>query len=216
MTSFAVIGLGRFGISLSKRLAELGNEVLAIDDTMESVQDISDFVTQAVEADIMDENVLRSLGITDFDCVIVTVSKDVEVNILVTSMLKSMGVKYVVSKAVSELHARVLKQVGADKIVFPDKDMAVKLAQSLTASSVLDFIELSDKYAIVEVEIPASWIGKSLRQLNVRAVYGITVVALKNHKTDSIDVTPDSDYQFREGDILVVIGSNEDINKLLK
>lgn len=216
MNSFAVIGLSRFGQSLAKRLASLGNEVLAIDNDMESVQDVSDFVTQAVATDALDEAALKALGITEFDCVIVTIAKNVEVNILITSMLKDLGVKYVVSKAVSDLHARVLKQVGADKVVFPDKDMAEKLAQNLTASNILDYIDLSDKFSIVEVETPKSWYGKSLKQLNVRAVYGVNVVALKNRFSDSINVSPHPDYTFVENDILVVIGSNEDINKLVK
>lgn len=216
MNSFAVIGLGRFGQSLAKRLAALGNEVLAIDNDMESVQDVSEFVTQAVATDALDESALKALGITEFDCVIVTISKNVEANILITSMLKGLGVKYVVSKAVSDLHAKVLKQVCADKVVFPDKDMAEKLAQNLTASSVLDYIDLSDKFSIVEVETPKSWYGKSLKQLNVRAVYGVNVVALKNRYSDSINVSPHPDYIFAEEDILVVIGSNDDINKLVK
>ncbi len=216
MKSFAVIGLGRFGSSLAKRLSSLGNEVLAIDNDMEHVQEISDFVTQAVATDALDGNALKSLGITEFDCVLVTISENVEASILITSMLKELGVKYVVSKAVTELHAKVLKQVGADKVVFPDKDMAEKLAQNLTASSILDYIDLSDKYSIVEVETPKSWLGKSLKQLNVRAVYGVNIVALKNRYSDAINVSPHPDYTFAENDILVVIGSNNDINKLVK
>lgn len=216
MKSFAVIGLGRFGSSLAKRLSSLGNEVLAIDNDMEHVQDISDAVTQAVATDALDESALKSLGITEFDCVLVTISENVEASILITSMLKGIGVKYVVSKAVTELHAKVLKQVGADKVVFPDKDMAEKLAQNLTASSILDYIDLSDKYSIVEVETPKSWIGKSLKQLNVRAVYGVNIVALKNRSSDAINVSPHPDYEFAENDIIVVIGSNSDINKLVK
>ena len=216
MKSFAVIGLGRFGTSLARRLSSLGNEVLAIDNDKEHVKFISDYVTQAVATDALDESALKSLGITEFDCVLVTISENVEASILITSMLKELGVKYVVSKAVTDLHAKVLRQVGADKVVFPDKDMAEKLAQNLTASSILDYIDLSDKYSIVEVETPKTWFGKSLKQLNVRAVYGVNIVALKNRYTDSINVSPHPDYIFAENDILVVIGSNDDINKLVK
>lgn len=216
MKSFAVIGLGRFGKSLALRLSSLGNEVLAIDYNMENVQGVADYVTQAVGTDALDESVLKSLGITEFDCVLVTISEKVESSILVTSMLKGMGVKYVVSKAVSDLHAKVLKQVGADKVVFPDKDMAEKLAQNLTASNILDYIDLSDKYSIVEVEAPKAFFGKSLKQLNIRAVYGVNVVAIKKRYSDVINVSPLPDYIFVEDDILVVIGTNEDINKLVK
>jgi len=216
MKSFAVIGLGRFGKSLALRLSSLGNEVLAIDYNMENVQGVADYVTQSVATDALDESVLKSLGITEFDCVLVTISEKVESSILVTSMLKGMGVKYVVSKAVSDLHAKVLKQVGADKVVFPDKDMAEKLAQNLTASNILDYIDLSDKYSIVEVEAPKAFFGKSLKQLNIRAVYGVNVVAIKKRYSDVINVSPLPDYIFVEDDILVVIGTNEDINKLVK
>ena len=216
MKSFAVIGLGRFGRSLALRLASLGNEVLAIDYDMENVQAVADNVTQAVETDALDESALRALGITEFDCVLVTISEKVESSILITSMLKGLGVKYVVSKAVTELHAKVLKQVGADKVVFPDKDMAEKLAQNLTATSILDYIDLSDKYSIVEVEAPKTFFGKSLKQLNIRAVYGVNVVAIKKRYSDDINVSPLPDYVFVENDILVVIGTNEDINKLVQ
>ncbi len=216
MKSFAVIGLGRFGKNLAVRLASLGNEVLAIDNDMENVQAVADQVTQAVETDALDESALKALGITEFDCVLVTISEKIEASILITSMLKGMGVKYVVSKAVTDLHATVLKQVGADKVVFPDKDMSEKLAQNLTATSILDYIDLSDKYSIVEVEAPKTWYGKSLKQLNIRAVYGVNVVAIKKRFSDDINVSPLPDYVFVENDILVVIGTNEDINKLVK
>ena len=159
---------------------------------------------------------MKALGITEFDCILVTISEKVESSILITSMLKGLGVKYVVSKAVTELHAKVLKQVGADKVVFPDKDMAEKLAQNLTATSILDYIDLSDKYSIVEVEAPKTFFGKSLKQLNIRAVYGVNVVAIKKRYSDDINVSPLPDYVFVENDILVVIGTNEDINKLVK
>lgn len=216
MKSFAVIGLGRFGRSLALRLASLGNEVLAIDYDMENVQAVADSVTHAVQTDALDESALKALGITEFDCILVTISEKVESSILITSMLKGLGVKYVVSKAVTELHAKVLKQVGADKVVFPDKDMAEKLAQNLTATSILDYIDLSDKYSIVEVEAPKTFFGKSLKQLNIRAVYGVNVVAIKKRYSDDINVSPLPDYVFVENDILVVIGTNEDINKLVK
>ncbi len=216
MKSFAVIGLGRFGRSLALRLASLGNEVLAIDYDMENVQAVADSVTHAVQTDALDESALKALGITEFDCILVTISEKVESSILITSMLKGLGVKCVVSKAVTELHAKVLKQVGADKVVFPDKDMAEKLAQNLTATSILDYIDLSDKYSIVEVEAPKTFFGKSLKQLNIRAVYGVNVVAIKKRYSDDINVSPLPDYVFVENDILVVIGTNEDINKLVK
>ena len=214
MKSFVIIGIGRFGSNLAKTLTELGHEVLAIDEEIKRIQEISNYVTNAVVCDYRDENALKSLGVKNFDCAVVAISNDIEANIFLTLMLKDIGVPYVVSKAVTDLHARVLKQVGADKVVFPEKDMGMKVAQSLTATNILDFIELSDEYTIVETKTPAKWVGKSLKLLELRTKYGINVVAIKNLINDYIDISPNPDYLFKEDDILVIIGSNEDISKI--
>ncbi|MDF2685687.1 MAG: potassium transporter Trk [Clostridia bacterium] len=214
MKSFVVIGMGRFGSNLTKTLAELGHEVLAIDEDIKKIQEISNYVTNAVVCDYRDENALKSLGIRNFDCAVIAISNDVEANIFLTLMLKDMGVPYVMAKAVTDLHARVLTQVGADKVVFPEKDMGFKVAQSLTAANILDFIDLSDEYSIVELKMPSKWTGKSLRQLKLRTEYGINVVAMKNLEDDSIDISPNPDYIFKENDILVIIGSSNDISKI--
>jgi len=216
MKSFAVIGLGRFGSSVARRLCELGGEVLAIDDRLHAVENISDYVTQAVSGDCTDERVLSSLGIGNFDCAIVCISENIEASILITSLLKSQGVKYVVAKAKSELHAKVLRQIGADNVVFPEKDFGVKFAQNLRSSNILDFIELSDKYAIMEIKMPSSWVGKTLIELDVRKKFGINIVAVKDPDSGFIDVSPNPAAPLAEGRLLVVIGSNEDINKLTK
>lgn len=214
MKSFVIIGIGRFGSNLAKTLTELGHEVLAIDEDIKRIQEISNYVTNAVVCDYRDENALKSLGVKNFDCAVVAISNDIEANIFLTLMLKDIGVPYVVSKAVTDLHARVLKQVGADKVVFPEKDMGMKVAQSLTATNILDFIELSDEYTIVETKTPAKWVGKSLKLLELRTKYGINVVAIKNLINDYIDISPNPDYLFKEDDVLVIIGSNEDISKI--
>ena len=216
MNSFAVIGLGRFGSNLAKHLTELGGEVLAVDEDMEIVDAISDSVSQAVCGDCTDERVLRSLGIENFDCVIVSMANNIESSILITSLVKSMGVGHVVAKSSSNLHGRVLRQVGADTVVFPERDMAEKVAQNLRVSNILDFIELSDEYAIAEIKLPESWVGKSLIELDVRRKYGINVVAVKNIKTDIIQVTLNPNTPFKEDDVIVVIGSNDDVQKLTK
>lgn len=216
MKSFAVIGLGRFGSSLAIKLSELGAEVLAVDDNMSVVEDISEKVTHAVSGDCTDEKVLRSLGIGNFDCAIVAMSENIESSILITSLLKSQGVPYVVSKAKSEIHAKVLRQIGADNVVFPEKDFGIKLAQSLRSSNILDFIELSDKYAIMEIKMPSSWVGKTLIELDVRKKYGINIVAVKDPDSGFIDVSPNPSVPFDSGRLLVVIGANEDIKKLTK
>lgn len=214
MKSFVVIGMGRFGSNLTKTLAELGNEVLAIDEDIKRIQEISNYVTNAVVCGYQDENALKSLGVRNFDCAVVAISNDVEANIFLTHMLKDMGVPYVVSKAVTDLHARVLKQVGADKVVYPEKDMGLKVAQSLTAANIIDFIDLSDEYSIVEIKMPAKWVGKTLKQLKLRTEYGINVVAIKNLVDDNIDISPSPDYIFKDTDIVAIIGSSEDISKI--
>ncbi len=208
------MGLEGFGFHTARQLFDLGNEVLAIDGNSDLVEEIADNVTQAVTGDCRDEKVLRSLGVADFDCAVVSFA-DGETNILVTSLLKQLGVKTVVTKSTSDLYTRVLLQVGADKVVFPEKDMGIKTAQNLASThEILDFIELSDKLSLVELRLPEKWIGKDLVTLNVRREYGITVVAIKHGDTGAVEVSVDPRYAFREGDVLVVVGSNTDIAKV--
>ena len=216
MKTFAVIGLGRFGTSLARKLSELGGEVLAVDKNMSIVENNSEYVTQAVMGDCTDERTLLSLGIKSVDCAVVAISENIEASIMITSLLKSIGVSYIVSKAKSEIHAKVLRQIGADSVVFPEADFGEKLAQSLRSSNILDFLELSDKYAIMEIKMPAEWAGKTLSELDVRKKYGINIVAVKEPGSGFIDVSPNPTVPLPEGRLLVVIGANDDIKKLTK
>ncbi len=214
MKSFAVIGLGRFGSNLAKTLAGLGCEVLGIDENEERVQKVSDLITHAIVGDAQDERVLRSVGIRNFDCVIVALSSDMQSSILVTLMLKELGVNMVVSKAQSEAHARVLTKIGAEKVVFPERDMGVKVAQSLARNNILDYIEISQDYSIVEIMMPKSWAGKTLKELNIRANYGLNVIAVRHEGDRDIEISPKPDEKLVAGDAIVVIGQTFDINKL--
>jgi trk system potassium uptake protein TrkA len=216
MKQFVVIGIGRFGSALAQRLYELGHEVLAIDVDEEEVQKISDKVTHAVTADASDESVLKSLGVRNFDVGIVSIGADIQSSIIVTLMLKEIGVKYVVAKAQNDLHAKVLLKIGADRVVFPERDMGERVAHNLIATNILEFIELSPEFSIVEIAVPHSWIGKNLRDLNLRAKYGVNAVAIKDAKTGQINATPKADDDLSDDSILVVIGSNEDLKKLEK
>ncbi len=216
MKSFAVIGLGRFGSSLAKKLGALGAEVLAIDKNMAIVEDMSDYVTQAAAGDCTDEKVLRALGVKNCDCAVVAISENIEASIMITSALKSLGVATVVAKAKSALHAKVLGQIGADRVVFPEADFGEKLAQGLVSSNVLDFIPLSDKYAIMEIKMPEEWADKTLTELDIRKKYGINVVAVKDADSGYIDVFPNPTKPLEKGRLLVVIGSDADIKKLTK
>ena len=209
---FVVIGLGRFGTSVAKTLYSLGNEVLAIDSDEEIVQNISDGVTQSVQADATDENTLRSLGMRNFDVAVITVGENVQSSIMITLLVKELGVKYVIAKAQNELHAKVLYKIGADRVVFPERDMGIRVAHNLCSSNILDYIELSPDYSIMEVTALDEWEGKSLRELNMRSKYGINVMALK--RGSDINVSPVADDIVKPSDILVVIGGTEELKAI--
>lgn len=216
MKQFVVIGIGRFGSALAQRLYDLGHEVLAIDVNEEEIQKISDKVTHAVTADASDESVLRSLGVRNFDVGIVAIGDDIQSSIIVTLMLKELGVKYVVAKAQNDLHAKVLLKIGADRVVFPERDMGERVAHNLIATNILEFIELSPEFSIIEFAIPHAWVGKNLRDLNLRVKYGVNVVAIKKADTEEINAAPKADDDLDENTILVVIGSNDDLKRLEK
>lgn len=208
---FAVIGLGRFGNSLAQTLARLGVEVLAVDQDEDKVKAVAPLVTQAVQADATDEAVLRELGIKNFDVVVVAISA-FEASLLVTLYLKQIGVKKVVVKAGSDVHGKILEKVGADTIVFPEKDMGERVAYSLVSGSVIDYIELSEDYGVIEIAVTGGLVGKTLRNLNLRHRMGFNVMAIKRDTNVSIYVNPDE--PLREGDVLVAIGPNEGVHKL--
>ncbi len=209
---FIVIGLGRFGTSVAETLYSLGNDVLAVDFDEDVVQNISDKVTHAVQVDANDENSLRALGIRNFDCAVISIGTNIQSSILATLLVKELGVKYVITKATNALHAKVLYKIGANRVVFPERDMGVRVAHNLVSSNILDYIELSPDYSIAEVVSPEEWNNKTLRELNIRAQYGINVMAIK--RNNDIDVSPSADNMIESGDIIVAIGSIEELNKL--
>ena len=207
-----VFGLGRFGTSLAKTLCEMGQEVLAIDSDEEIVNSIAPFVTQAMQLDATDEEVLKTLGVNNFDAAIVSIGQDMQASILVCVLLKELGVPYVIAKANDELHAKVLRKIGADRVIFPERDMGARLARSILAPNVLDLMNLSDDYQIIEIRVPEKWVGNSLIGLNVRRHYGLNILAI--HRQESFVVSPAPDMLFEAGDILLVMGKKDDIEKL--
>lgn len=209
---FVIIGLGRFGSSVAETLYGLGNDVLVIDKDEDLIQDISDSVTHAVQMDATDENALRTLGLRNFDVAVVTIGSNIQASVMVTLLVKELGVKYIIAKGNSDLHAKVLYKIGADRVILPEKDMGVRVAHNLVSESILDFIELSPDYSIMEIEAPDEWRGKSIRELKLRSKYGINVMAIK--KEDSINLSPLADDTVDAKDILVAIGSAEDLSKL--
>jgi trk system potassium uptake protein len=209
---YVVIGIGRFGSSVARTLYALGNDVLVIDSDEDVIQEISDSVTHAVQLDATDENALRSLGIRNFDVAVITIGANIQSSVMAALLVKEMGVKYIIAKAQSELHAKVLYKIGVDRVVLPEKDMGVRVAHNLVSTNILDYIELSPDYSIVEVVTPKEWHGKTLRQLNMRAVYGVNVMAIR--RENEVNVSPGADDEIMPEDIIVAIGSGEDLSKL--
>lgn len=209
---FVIIGLGRFGSSVAKTLYALGHDVLAIDYNEDLVQEISDSVTHAVQMDATDENALRTLGLRNFDVAVVTIGANIQASVMATLLVKDMGIKYIIAKGNSDLHAKVLYKIGADRVILPEKDMGVRVAHNLVSSSILDYIELSPDYSIIEIESPKEWYGKSMKELSLRSKYGINVMAIK--KNNEVNISPDADDVINKDDIVVAIGSAEDLTKL--
>jgi trk system potassium uptake protein len=210
--TYAVIGMGRFGSSVAKTLYDLGYDVMAIDASEERIQEHMQHVTYAAQADSTDEQALKELGIRNFDVVVVAIGEDIQASILTTLIIKELGVKKILVKAQNERHGKVLYKVGADRVVFPERDMGHRVAHNLISPNILDFIELAEDYSVAEV-VASSWmIGKNLLQLNIRAKYGVNVVAIKT--AAKINIAPKAEDIIKEDDILVVIGDNHDLQRL--
>ena len=214
MKTYVVIGLGRFGSALARQLCKLGAEVLAMDVRSALVQQVAGDVTHAVVGDAQDKEVLRSLGVRNFDCAVIAIGDNLGASVLIAMNLKELGVPYIVCKAHDETHRKVLEKLGVDRVVIPEQEHAQRLGRSLYSHNVLDYIELSEAYGILEVPAPKPWIGKSLKELNVRAKLGVNIIAVENGK--KTNVSPPADYAIREGDIMVVLGDNYALEALQK
>lgn len=209
---FAVIGLGRFGSSLATTLERLGHEVLAIDKDESKVQKFADTFTHVIQGNSTDENVLKAIGLRNFDCVIVAIGGDLEDNVMTTLLVKELGIPYVVAKAKNHLHGRMLKRIGADRVVYPEHEMGQRVAHSLATSSILDFIELSPEISILEITAPNKVLNKTLVEADLRAKYRINVLAIK--RKDKIIASPMANDLILANDILIVMGNNADIQTL--
>lgn len=205
--SFAVIGLGKFGHAVAVTLAHLNCEVMVVDIDEDKIADIADRVTYAMRADITEQGVLKKLGITNVDVVVIAIADNLEASIMSTIFAKEVGVPFVLVKAMSELHARILKKIGADKIVFPEAEMGARVARNLISGGFMDFFELSPKFSMVEMAIPYEWIGKSLIELNLRDKYGVNVVGVK--EDDEVRVNIDPQIPLKEGWSMILVGENE-------
>lgn len=208
---YAVIGLGRFGTSVARRLHDAGQEVLGIDVNEERVEDAEKYVTHAVVADTTDEKALTSIGIRNFDVVIVAIGNDIQSSILTVMLLKDLGVKKIIAKCQGKRHGHVLDKIGADWLIYPERDMGERVANQLLSPNMLNYIELSKEYNIEEIMIPTKMAEKSLRQLDIRAKYNVSVIAIISN--GEIIVSPSPDQIIHREDILVMIGNREDLAK---
>lgn len=212
MKFYVVIGLGRFGSALVRQLCKLGAEVLALDVKGDLVQQVANDVTHAVVGDAQDKEVLRALGVRNMDCAVIAIGDNLAASVLITMNLKELGVPYIVCKAHDETHRKVLEKLGANRVIIPEYEYAQRLARTLNSHNVLDYIELSEDFGILDVPAPKTWIGKTLRELNVRAKLGVNIIAVENG--GKTNVSPTADYAVREGDTLVVLGDNVALEKV--
>lgn len=210
--SFVVYGLGKFGYSVAVSLAKDGCEVLAVDIDGDIVEDIANDVTLAVRANVKDQDVYHSLGIGNMDGAVVAVSGDMEASILATILSKEAGIPYVLAKAGSETHAEVLRKVGADQVILPEREMGSRVARNMLFGTFMDTFELSSAYSMAELEVPESWVGKTLRELDVRRRYGVNVIASREGEKINAHLNPD--IPFAEHQIILTVGNNEDLKKI--
>ncbi|WP_223067681.1 potassium channel family protein [Paenibacillus caui] len=211
---FAVIGMGRFGFSVASALSTMGFDVLAIDADESRTQAVSNIVTHAVSADSTDEEALRALGIRNFDVVVVAIGENIQASILTTLILKDLGGPLIVVKAQNELHGKVLQKIGADKVIHPERDMGLRVAHHLVSPNIIDYIEISEEYSILDIRVPESMVGKNLKELDIRVKYKCNVMAIKKDGGTKMNISPDANERLVDGDVLVVVGHKDDLTKL--
>jgi trk system potassium uptake protein TrkA len=216
MKSIAVIGLSSFGFYLCQYLKQRGVNILAIDKDEESLNKVRPFVKKAIVADARNKDVLKKFGLEDFDEVVISVGEHIDVSILIVLHLRELGVKEIVAKAVNEEHAKILHMIGASTIVFPERDMAKRMAYTMHRSNLLDYVPLGEEYSIIEIAPPRQWTGKSLHELNVRAAYRIQIIMVKEIVPQNTLLIPDGNYVVKDSDILVLLGENADLERVEK
>ncbi len=212
MKSILVIGLGRFGRHLAQKMLDLGNDVMIVDKDPELIERYSMTFTDSQIADCTNSNVLRSLGVHHFDICFVCIGNDFQSSLVITALLKEMKAKYVVAKAKQDIQADLLSRIGADEVIYPEKEMAETLAVRFHVKNIFDYIELTDEYGIFEIGVPTSWIGKTIKELDVRRKYRVNIIAVKFE--GELKVLPGADYCFKEADHIMVLGKAQDIDKI--
>lgn len=214
MKSYLIIGAGKFGKYLSLKLCELGNEVMIIDKDEEAIKEVSDDVSNCIIADCSKAQVLKDVGVKDFDYVFVCIGEDFKSSLEITAMASELGAKKLISMAREQSHAKFLKKIGADTIVYPEKDMAEKVAVKYSADTVYDYIEITDEYFAFEIEVPSDWVGKTIKEIDVRAKYNLTILGVKID--NNLNPVFTANHVFTENEHLMVAGNNDDIQKFIK
>jgi trk system potassium uptake protein TrkA len=212
MKEFVIIGLGHFGMNVAMTLANSGATVMVVDKDENKLEEIAGEVTHTICADAANPAVLKQLGINNYDGAIVGIGHALETSVLITMQLKEMGMPFVMAKAATNLEGRILHKIGADKVIFPDREMGIRVGNQILNGNYFEAIELSDRYSIVDLEIPSAWIGKSLAELNVRSKYGVNVIGIRG--LESVNINPDSNEKLKEEDVLIVLGHNTELTKL--
>jgi trk system potassium uptake protein TrkA len=215
---FGVIGLGRFGSAIASTLTELGHDVIGVDADEARVQRLADVMTHAMQIDATDEKALRAAGIQDVDVAVVSIGENIESSLLVVMQLRELGVQTIVAKAVTPLHGRILEKLGVSRVIFPEREMAMRVAHSLVMPNVIDYIELSRDFSIVEIPAPDAFVGKTLKQLELRPRFGLMLIAIKRRQRDSdavvTSIAPPADEIIQPEDVLALLGSNDRLNQL--
>ena len=212
MDTYAVIGAGKFGTSLAMSLQAMKKSVIVIDRDKKALEPLEAYVEKIYCCDAKNTDTLENLGLRDADCVVVAMSSDIEESILVTMALKEIGVKKLISKAQTEIHAKRLSKIGADSTILPERDMGMRVAKLLTMNNVSDYIKLSSSASVVEIKCPLKWSGKTLKEIEARAKHGVNVIAII--KDDKVDVNVNPDLPLEEGGVLAIVGKDEDIKRL--
>ena len=212
MKSYMIIGLGRFGTRLAAQLYAYGEDVMAVDIDETLVNRIADHVTTAVVLDAKNKDAMKKFDVSRFDCAVVALGSDLAASVLVTMNLKSLGAKHIICKASDETHREILQKLGADQVIIPEHDVADKTAMSLARPNILEYIELSEDYGIIECNAPKFWIGKTIRELNIRAKFDVNIIAIKEE--EKVKVSPTADYRITQSADLVLLGEYSALNKV--
>lgn len=214
MKRFAVIGLGNFGFHAAKALYEDGNEVVAIDEDRARVQAIDRYASEAMVLDATDKEALKSLGLENMDGVIVSTGTKISTSILICLHLQEIGVKKILAKALDQDHAKILKRVGATEIIHPERDMALRVSRGLSRPNILDFIPLAEEFELIQVGPPREFIGKNLKELNLRAKYNVHIIAIKELVPENFILVPPASFVIKDSDILIMLGKSDDVRRI--